>query len=46
VSFEFAETPAEHLGNEVDDAMKMQVGIEAGTETVNEGHRTEACRCT
>jgi hypothetical protein len=23
-----------------DDAMKMQVGIEAGTEAVNEGHRT------
>ena len=27
-----------------DDTMKMEVGIEAGTETVNEGHRTEARR--
>ena len=27
-----------------DDTMKVEVGIEAGTETVDEGHRTEARR--
>ena len=29
-----------------DDTMKMEMGIEAGTETANEGHRAEARRGT